>query len=201
MTPTSMVPPGALSGSTGRSWTRPPPPDGGGYWLVASDGGVFTEGDAQFHGSMGGEFNSISRSWAWPPPRTAAATGWWPPTGVCSPRATPVSTVRRGRSESSTSRSLGWPRGPECAGLLAGGLRWWNLHRRCHLLWIGRVDVKKPREDVKKQERRAMDRPMNRYLAAIMVGRTGRPRCQLLEFQLLWASRSPGQRNLERMGL
>jgi N-acetylmuramoyl-L-alanine amidase len=29
-------------------------PDGGGYWLVASDGGVFSFGTAAFHGSMGG---------------------------------------------------------------------------------------------------------------------------------------------------
>ena len=28
-------------------------PDGGGYWLVASDGGIFTYGDAQFYGSTG----------------------------------------------------------------------------------------------------------------------------------------------------
>jgi hypothetical protein len=28
-------------------------PDGGGYWMVASDGGIFTFGDAQFHGSTG----------------------------------------------------------------------------------------------------------------------------------------------------
>ena len=28
--------------------------DGGGYWLVASDGGVFSYGDAAFHGSTGG---------------------------------------------------------------------------------------------------------------------------------------------------
>ena len=30
-------------------------PDGGGYWEVASDGGVFAFGDAQFYGSMGGK--------------------------------------------------------------------------------------------------------------------------------------------------
>jgi hypothetical protein len=30
-------------------------PDGKGYWTVASDGGVFTFGDAPFLGSMGGE--------------------------------------------------------------------------------------------------------------------------------------------------
>ncbi len=30
-------------------------PDGGGYWLVASDGGIFSYGDAQFYGSMGGQ--------------------------------------------------------------------------------------------------------------------------------------------------
>jgi hypothetical protein len=29
-------------------------PNGGGYWLVASDGGVFTFGNAQFYGSTGG---------------------------------------------------------------------------------------------------------------------------------------------------
>ena len=27
--------------------------DGGGYWLVASDGGVFAKGDAGFYGSAG----------------------------------------------------------------------------------------------------------------------------------------------------
>jgi hypothetical protein len=28
-------------------------PDGGGYWLVGADGGVFSFGDARFHGSTG----------------------------------------------------------------------------------------------------------------------------------------------------
>ena len=28
-------------------------PDGGGYWLVASDGGIFSFGDARFYGSTG----------------------------------------------------------------------------------------------------------------------------------------------------
>jgi len=28
---------------------------GGGYWLVASDGGIFAFGNAAFHGSMGGK--------------------------------------------------------------------------------------------------------------------------------------------------
>ena len=30
-------------------------PDGGGYWLVAADGGTFAFGDAGFFGSMGGD--------------------------------------------------------------------------------------------------------------------------------------------------
>jgi hypothetical protein len=29
--------------------------DGGGYWEVASDGGIFAFGDAPFYGSMGGQ--------------------------------------------------------------------------------------------------------------------------------------------------
>jgi len=28
-------------------------PDGGGYWMVASDGGLFSYGDARFYGSTG----------------------------------------------------------------------------------------------------------------------------------------------------
>jgi len=32
-----------------------PTPDNRGYWLVASDGGIFAFGDAQFYGSMGGK--------------------------------------------------------------------------------------------------------------------------------------------------
>jgi hypothetical protein len=35
-------------------WARPPSlptPDGGGYWLVANGGGIFTYGDAGFFGS------------------------------------------------------------------------------------------------------------------------------------------------------
>jgi hypothetical protein len=31
-----------------------PTPDGGGYWEVASDGGIFAFGDAPFDGSTGG---------------------------------------------------------------------------------------------------------------------------------------------------
>jgi hypothetical protein len=31
-----------------------PTPDDGGYWLVASDGGVFSFGTAAFYGSTGG---------------------------------------------------------------------------------------------------------------------------------------------------
>jgi ribosomal protein L24E len=29
-------------------------PDGGGHWLVAKDGGIFSFGDAKFYGSTGG---------------------------------------------------------------------------------------------------------------------------------------------------
>ena len=82
-----------------------PTPDGHGYWLVASDGGIFSYGDAVFDGSAGASI-STSRSSGWPPIRAEVAIGWWPPTVGSSPTATPASTVRRGRSPS-TSPSWG----------------------------------------------------------------------------------------------
>ena len=66
-----------------------------GYWMAATDGGIFNYGDAGFYGSAGGS-TSTSPSWAWPPRPTARATGWWPPTAASSPTGTPASTARRG---------------------------------------------------------------------------------------------------------
>ena len=55
--------------------------DGHGYWLVASDGGIFTFGDAGFFGSTAGcRFNDRSSEWRRPP--TAMGTGWLPPTAA-----------------------------------------------------------------------------------------------------------------------
>ena len=49
-------------------------PDGGGYWLVARDGGIFSFGDAAFHGSEGGQpLNAPVVGMA----ATAAAAGYW----------------------------------------------------------------------------------------------------------------------------
>ena len=42
-------------------------PGGGGYWEVASDGGIFSYGDAAFHGSTGATASQPSPSSAWPP--------------------------------------------------------------------------------------------------------------------------------------
>ena len=43
-----------LAAEQARSWAWPASPDGLGYWLVASDGGIFNFGDAGFYGSHGG---------------------------------------------------------------------------------------------------------------------------------------------------
>ena len=100
-------------------------PDGGGYWLVASDGGIFAFGDAVFYGSTGSlTLNKPIVGMAATP--AATATGWWPPTAASSPTATPTSTAPPAASPS-TSRSWAWPR-RRTARLLAGGLR------RRHLL-------------------------------------------------------------------
>ncbi len=46
---------GSSSGHNGTPVALTATPDGKGYWIVDSDGGVFTFGDAAFHGSMGGK--------------------------------------------------------------------------------------------------------------------------------------------------
>ncbi len=48
-------------------------PSGNGYWLVAKDGGVFTFGDATFHGSA--VDSPMLRSSALLPPQAEVATG------------------------------------------------------------------------------------------------------------------------------
>ena len=72
MTPGSSAPPAAPPQQADRR--HGPDPDGKGYWLVASDGGVFTFGDAGFFGSTGA-CTSTSRSSAWPP--TPDGKGYW----------------------------------------------------------------------------------------------------------------------------
>jgi hypothetical protein len=46
---------GTVPATTAPVVTMAGTPGGSGYWLVASDGGVFSFGDAAFHGSMGGQ--------------------------------------------------------------------------------------------------------------------------------------------------
>ena len=72
-------------------------PDGKGYWLVASDGGIFTYGDATFYGSTGAHDPQQADRGHGRHPRRRAATGWWPPTAASSPTATRPSTARPAR--------------------------------------------------------------------------------------------------------
>ena len=92
-------------------------PDGGGYWLVAADGGVFSFGDASFFGSMGGSHLN-SPSSAWPPTPAPGATGWWPPTAACSHSTPPMSVPPEGAG--SPGPSSAWPRRQTAAGT-----GWW----------------------------------------------------------------------------
>jgi hypothetical protein len=49
-------------------------PSGNGYWLVASDGGIFTFGDAKFYGSLGAtKLRAPIVSMA----RAPGGTGYW----------------------------------------------------------------------------------------------------------------------------
>ena len=59
-------------------------PTGRGYWLVAADGGIFSFGDAAFHGSMGGSvLNKPIVGMAAPasPPSGATGVGAGGPSG------------------------------------------------------------------------------------------------------------------------
>ena len=104
------IPAGGSGGSGGSGGT-----DGGGYWLVASDGGVFTFGDARFYGSTGGmHLNAPDRRDGLRPP-TARATGSWPPTAGSSPSATPASSARPAGCTCNAPSSA-WPPTPDGKG-------------------------------------------------------------------------------------
>ena len=70
-------------------------PDGHGYWLVASDGGIFSYGDAAFYGSRGGQplnkpIVGIAAS------ASDSATGSSPPIAASSATAMPPSWAETG---------------------------------------------------------------------------------------------------------
>ena len=94
-------------------------PDGGGYWEVASDGGIFAFGDAQYYGSMGGKplDQSGGRDRLHLP--TGAATGRWRLTAASSPSVT-RSTTARWAANPLTVRWSGSP--PPLTGAATG--RW-----------------------------------------------------------------------------
>ena len=67
----------AFSGSAGLPGPPslpPPAPPNSSYWLVASDGGIFSYGNAQFHGSMGGKPLNAPIVGMTP---TASRNGYW----------------------------------------------------------------------------------------------------------------------------
>jgi hypothetical protein len=68
-------------------------PAGDGYWLVDGSGDISTHGVALNYGSTT-DFNLNAPIVQIVATRTAAATGWWRPTGESSVSETPVSTVR-----------------------------------------------------------------------------------------------------------
>ena len=91
----------------------------GGYWEVAVRRRHLHLRQRRRSRARPGHSTSTRPSSAWPPRPTAAATGWWPPTGASSTTATPASTDQPGPS-TSTSRSWAWP--PRPTGAATG---WW----------------------------------------------------------------------------
>ena len=108
-----------------------PTPDGGGYWLVAADGGVFAYGDAAFDGSAGGiRLAAPVVGIAARPGRIRLLAGR-PRTAACSPTATPPSTVR--------SAAWHWPlRSPASRSTADGGGYWLDRRRAVRVFNAGR---------------------------------------------------------------
>ncbi len=69
-----------------------PTPTGAGYWLVASDGGIFTFGDAGFYGSTGNIAPRQTHRRHGPHPHRHRLLARRRPTAASSPSATPAST-------------------------------------------------------------------------------------------------------------
>ena len=99
-------------------------PDGDGYWLVASDGGIFGFGDAHSTDRPAARLKQPIVGMA---ATCGPATGWWPAMEESSPPATPF--LRFDRRCTSTSRWSAWPP-PRRRRLLAGGQRWRHLRLR-----------------------------------------------------------------------
>ena len=114
-------------------------PDGGGYWLVASDGGIFTFGDAGFYGSTGGHPPQPARSSAWRP--TPDGGGYWlvaSDGGIFTFGDAAFYGSTGGHPPEQADRRA-WPPTPDGQRLLAGGLRRRHLHlRRRRLLRLDR---------------------------------------------------------------
>ena len=113
--PTSTARP-ATSISTNPSWAWPRPPAARGYWLVASDGGIFSFGDAGFYGSTGQHPSQPAHRGHGRRPR--AATGYWlvaADGGIFSFGDADFYGSTGGTSIS-TSPSWAWPRPPTARG-------------------------------------------------------------------------------------
>ena len=94
---------------------------GKGYWLVASDGGIFAFGDAGYHGSMGGRV--LNRPVVALPPQlpTGVATGSWRPTAVSSRSGTHDSrAVEETHSPPNRDSSSQLPAGSSECGSMSG---------------------------------------------------------------------------------
>ena len=119
-------------------------PDGNGYWLVASDGGIFSFGDAAFHGSAGSiHLNKPIVGMA----ATPDGNGYWlvASDGGIFSYGDAVFYGSRG-GQPLNDPIVGMAACPIGPGLLAGRLRRWDLQlRRRRLRRLGRfLTLNKP---------------------------------------------------------
>jgi hypothetical protein len=79
-----------------------------GYWMLGSDGGIFTFGGAPYKGSVPALGVHATPIRGWPPPLMGVATGWWRPRAGSLPSAAPPPTDPLPVSGSTSETSSAW---------------------------------------------------------------------------------------------
>ena len=180
----------AFSGSAGLPARRRPPLPAPPYWMVASDGGIFTFGNAGFYGSTGrhGAEQADRRDGA-----DAVEAGYWlvaSDGGIFSLRRRRLLRLDRAACPS-TSRSSAWPRPPDGDG-------YWLVASDG-----GHLQLRRRRRSTARPAAMPLNKPIvgmasDRRRAGLLAGGLRRRDLQLRRRRLLRVDRRPAAEPADR---